>query len=967
MKEEASSSVGSVDKGLCMLHHYKSPSKASRKLQKMSDTGRDSESDSEIDFGLANLDLTNVDFDGADDGAKIFLDEADQHALGIELDTIASQWKSRSPSTVNKNDKILEEAKVLVETASLLSDGKYLDVLGGDFASTLFCATSDETDDSFFNLLRKRMDSNCNSLMSCIQAEMVGIAAFNLFQQMNYTGPTIDIAGASDVNPHPCFRKILHATCNNEKYLESLTAKRHTQYHNSVLAELACDGQWPCQVVEGPYFLLLARCILLALADNSCNKWMGVHLDSEAYAMAGLFSSLTSKLIAAPIWSARATVAHERLLLTQEPTVTLWEEIESIFPRCILQMEGKNRYLRAMVVLEFGLACHHFSRPKQAKALFLKAKDISGLFLEISGADGKRTKFQQKATAQLVVRAASVVDDGDDIVASDFSTDPDEKKDEKVKSQMIGFNEDTILHERVKFENEDENKIAHLSILDQSILLGMCLDIKDNNPNDKLTSEEISAYLSRVLCHHDDWMVYSTALLERAWLEFEGNHTKERSILQMQALADQHTDRLTITQSTRESVENSSPVQDRLRNLHSIVYPPRWQMLGDVAERYASIGIVTSAAEIFTEIEAWDEVVDCYRRAGREKKAEEIVRERVAINETPRMWTALGDITNNPEYYEKAIELSHGRFSQAYISLGKYFFEKQDLEKSAKNYRQALKLRPLIPSVWFRVGTICMQLKDWDGALSAFTEVVQQHPEEADAWANVAAVHMHNKKPNEAYPALNESIKYNRNNWRVWTSKLYICLDLGKFDEATQACNVLLDLKRQQSSQDRPELEEKCIRALVGGAVEEYMASKEKADKGGIDAARRSLVRVQELLDRLAASASDPWIYETKVYLYSRVGRDEEVFENLMKEYRSLTSVNMWEKDDQQVRRVSSTVGQIVKYQQDSKEQLIKSKFLVSGVLKKIKQAQFQNRPLPDEAIELEKLLEEFNSKLAEL
>ena len=203
--------------------------------------------------------------------------------------------------------------------------------------------------------------------------------------------------------------------------------------------------------------------------------------------------------------------------------------------------------------------------------------------------------------------------------------------------------------------NEDDNNVGELRVLDQAIILAFCLDVKNTNPSDGLTAEEMNAFLARVLCHHDDWTVYSTALLERAWLEFEGNHSKERALLQLQALADQHTSRLTITQSTRKSVDESSPVQDRLRNVHSIVYPPRWQMLRDLAERFAQLGIVTSAAELFTEIEYWDEVVDCYKRAGKEKLAEEIIRQRLSVVETPRMFVALGDITNELEYYEKAI------------------------------------------------------------------------------------------------------------------------------------------------------------------------------------------------------------------------------------------------------------------------------------------------------------------------
>ena len=920
----------------------------------------DADSDSEL--GFPNLDLGGVDFDQPERMDSPSLGDADTYSLELELDTIANQWKA-DPSSDTSQRAVPSDAACLAEVSSLLTQGKYADILRGEFASLLFGRSPEDDDLSFWNTVRKGLALNCHTVLDCVQAEMVGIAAFNIFQQVNYTGPTLDIqAVANDVNPHPCFRKKMQAVDPDDAVSQSATEKRHTHYHNSVLAELACDGQWPCQVVEGPYFLLLARCIFLTLADSSRTGWMGVN-SGDAIAMDESFVGLTSHLSAASIWSARASIAHERLLLSQEPTPTLWGETESIFPQCIRLMERKNRYLRAMVFLEFGLACHHFQQPKQAKALFLKAKEVSRLFLEVTGVDGKRTKFQHKATAQLVVRAASARDDEElNIAPLDSGIGEDNEK--KIKSQMVGFNEDTILHEHVQFVNEDENKVLPLTILDQAILLGLCLDIKDNNPGDKLTAEEISAYLSRVLCHHDDWMVYSTALLERAWLEFDGNHTKERSILQMQALADQHTDRLTITQSTRKSIEDSSPVQDRLKNLHSIVYPPRWEMLGDVAERYASIGVVTSAAEIFAEIEYWDEVVDCYRRAGREKRAEEIVRERLAVTETPRMWTALGDITNEPEHHEKAIELSRGRFSQAYISLGKHYYDKGELEKSVYNYRQGLKLRPLIPSIWFRVGAICMQMKDWEGALTAFTEVVLQHPEESEAWANIAAIHLHNKKPTEAYPALNESLKYGRSNWRVWVSKLYTCLDLCKFDEATQACNVLLDLKTQKSSQQIPDLEEKCVRAVVGGTVENYLMAKEKSDSIALDVSRRTLVRVQELLDRLGATTSDPWVYETRAFLYSQVGLDKEVFENLMKEYRSLTSVRSWEKDDRQVRRVCSTVTQIVNYQRDNKEEITKSKFLLSSVVKKIKQARSFGGSLPEEVIGVEQLLAELNAKL---
>ena len=458
----------------------------------------------------------------------------------------------------------------------------------------------------------------------------------------------------------------------------------------------------------------------------------------------------------------------------RDPSVTLWEEAKDSFKAALchycepvdtssdVSEQWNDRRRAATVVLEWGLAHHYFNRPDQGKLYFHKAMEYSGLQVQVTGAAGKRTKFQKESKAQMVVRATSAVNQGEDENKAETG------ETNVMKAKMIEHGEDGILLEKIKFDDEKENQVSQLSTLDQAILLSLCLNVKNTNPADGLTGEQMGAYLARVLDHHDDWMIYSTALLERAWLECERVQGRERAILQIQALVDQHSNRLSITQSTFESVEDSAPPQERLQNLHSIVYPPRWAMLRDLAERYAKLGVVTTAAELFEEIELWDEVVECYRHAGKLSQAEQVVRKRLAETETPRMWAALGDLTSDPSHYHKALELSNGRYSDAYVALGKYYFDKDEMEQSADFFTKALKIRPLMPHIWFRLGTISMRLGRWKEALNAFSEVVQQEPEEADAWANVAAVHMHNRMPAEAFPALNEV---------RWTSVVnYACL-----------------------------------------------------------------------------------------------------------------------------------------------------------------------------------------------
>jgi len=881
--------------------------------------------------------------------------------------------------------------------------------------------------------------SSESAIAKCLELELIGIASLNLFLQLNYCGPSMDRGIKPEegevsthpldgINPHGMFESLAKKENEKEKaqsmavsplplsastpipeedesdpegdkepsnqatetIVVPLKETNTTNYfHNSVLSELSIDGEWPFQVCVAPYFLLLARAILSTLAEPTSpfRCWSSVNRSSDLAdalisangSSASIFAAGASHLSSTSHWSARAIVAHRRLISTRrddddgEACPTLWREAESAFSRCISEFCDKETafedpervaFVASAIMLEWGLAQHHFRKSGRGKASFNKAKEYSKLEVEVTGAEGVRTKYQTKMTAQYLVRAKPNVAVTDD-------NDTDTKNKANIEKQMIkhdDVSDDALLLEKIRFENADDNVHINLSIHDQSILLALCLDVKNDNPMDGLTGTQMGAYLARVLNQHDDWMVYATGLLERAWLECERTHGRERAILQIQALADQHSNRLTLTQSTFKSVEeDSAPVQDRLRHLHSIVYPPRWDMLRDLAERYAKLGIVTSAAELFEEIELWDEVVECYRIAGKSNKAEEVVRARLAENETPRMYAALGDLTKDPKYFERSLELSHGKYYDSHVALGKYYFDKGDLRSALKHFLDGLEIKPLLPAVWFRVGTISMQLKEWDTALKAFTEVVQQEPEEGDAWANVAAIHIHRRNPAEAYPALLESLKQNRNNWRVWHSKLYTCIDLKKYDEAIQAGNELINLKARRNAAEGVEpLEEKCVRAIVGGTVRKYQQAREAKDEIGIDSSKRTLIRVRELLDKIESSTKiEPWFYEVSAHFNDELGWEEECFSDLMKEYRALNSAKGWEEDSAKIGKMVNLMKDISKYHKKTgtKESLTKAKLLLNGVAKKVRSAYCYTEP-SKEAEELDAMLLEVNQLL---
>lgn len=97
-----------------------------------------------------------------------------------------------------------------------------------------------------------------------------------------------------------------------------------------------------------------------------------------------------------------------------------------------------------------------------------------------------------------------------------------------------------------------------------------------------------------------NWMIFSTALLQRSWLEFEKRRTMDRALLQIQALIDQHSTKLTVMQSTVEStVEQAAPVSERMRFLHCIAYPAQYELKADLARRYLHCGVLQSALAYF--------------------------------------------------------------------------------------------------------------------------------------------------------------------------------------------------------------------------------------------------------------------------------------------------------------------------------------------------------------------------------
>ena len=193
---------------------------------------------------------------------------------------------------------------------------------------------------------------------------------------------------------------------------------------------------------------------------------------------------------------------------------------------------------------------------------------------------------------------------------------------------------------------------------------------------------------------------------------------------------------------------------------------------------------------------------------------------------------------------------------------------------------------------------------------------------------------------------------------------------MRKWDEAIQTCTELLNLKaRINSSADIPSPEEKVIRAILGGSLLNFRDARASDEKIALDSSRRTLTRAKQLLDKMKSSMkSEVWLYEVSARFNEEMGLTEYVYEDLMKEYRTLQTVKGWEDDPVSISKMTSLVKEIYAFHKatGNKKDLVKCKLLVNGIAKKLLCANCESEP-PKEVAVLNALLSDLDDSMASL
>ena len=645
----------------------------------------------------------------------------------LQRSLLSGQW--REQASISSQDVLLQLGKQVV-------DGDFKAYLCSPLAKEVLTLRSDALNDLSLPI-KNWFDFFVPSSGGDYEQELVhlltAVACLDAYLQANWTGPDPDV--------HPLSLLDIPAEKQSSITEEILQQK--------AIAELAYAGEPAYHLAPATFLFRLAQILLdLPYRHAKSAEWWRMR-----------------------VWNVHAQLLAEPVAF---PSVALEDLEESL---------ADEPDLVGQLRLERGLLDHRQSNDRAALECFVRAARATGLRYELTGALGRRTKFQQTDLTQLVLLAESRARSGDGIVekrgvgveeeVSSGVTVTQGAADELAKKlpETLALNDDTLL-EHTEFTSSNPavsgSRLGHLDPsnqpslhpLDQCILLSLCLNVRNTSPAHGLTTEQMTPYVARVIAHPENWSVHTMALLLRSRLEAHRTRTVERSTLQLQALIDQM------------PTADSAPAE-RLRFLHALPLPSKWELERELALRFLSLGVVKSALEIFERLEMWEEAVRCWQSieqrdralsvvqdllAGRRAEAEAVLARGKASATGPRravldaareakLWCLLGELEpeHAREHFERAWVVSGETSGRAMRSLGGYFFAREEYAEAVRCLRRAVAINPLFSRSWFILGCACIREEDWEGAREAFARCVTIDDEDAESWNNLASVYLRMK------------------------------------------------------------------------------------------------------------------------------------------------------------------------------------------------------------------------------
>eukprot|EP01064_Diplonema_japonicum_P035037 TRINITY_DN744_c1_g1_i1.p1 TRINITY_DN744_c1_g1~~TRINITY_DN744_c1_g1_i1.p1 ORF type:complete len:857 (+),score=248.17 TRINITY_DN744_c1_g1_i1:45-2615(+) len=498
------------------------------------------------------------------------------------------------------------------------------------------------------------------------------------------------------------------------------------------------------------------------------------------------------------LWRARTYFVHQRILAHRAHS--LLSRILECYAEMLKLPENPDApdtilslTSHAEICLAKGLVHYYYHEPHHSNENIQKAHELSGMKSKLTSMMGVRTEHQVFETAQLVVKAQGCgkgntgeypfepkVIEGSNVLARPRTLKESVAAGSVVDAGQLKYGEE--------IENDDITDTP-LTDLEQALVMGLCVNVRNNNPMHGLTEVERLPYLERLIIEENmSWALRSQVYLLRSRMEQKRIRVRERGLMQFCELVDQFVHLVKNEQD--EVVEKSS--LHRMKGFWMVLFPTNFALKTELAGVYTGIGMLKSALDIHEALGNWTDIIKCCRRLDKRTKAESLIRER--LEKTPNdamLWSSLGDATRNAEYYEKAWEMSNHKLAAPMRGLGELYLEVEKFAEAVECFDKALTLNPIFGADWFSMGWAAIKTKQWERASFCYTRNVQLDMQDGHSWSNLATCNLQMNKLIPAFHCLVQAKKWSPANWRIWDNLYTVSVEIG---EKQKAINTMLEI-----------------------------------------------------------------------------------------------------------------------------------------------------------------------------
>lgn len=625
------------------------------------------------------------------------------------------------------------------------------------------------------------------------------------------------------------------------------------------------------------------------------------------------------KLAIESLWNIRLLNILNKLII--EPVDSIQKDINDFYKNSfdIDKISFEDNKTKGLLLIERSFYHMKYHQYNNCANEIDKAKDSMGIDISLTGKMGRKTKFQDFDTPVLVV---SVDSNKDTKLHQESSSLGNEEGDSYLNK--LTLEEDNPLLEKPKLTNEEEEKHFSsqvISIYDQIYIIAYLNYLRRSLPDEELKREVILSYSEKVLGKSFDWLVYSKLLYHRSIAEKKITKKIERALLQIESLCNQYSDR--------------SPIPYERQKLFWVI---DYFMIFDIKKQYAetfmSFGAVKTACDIFKELHMWEETIQCLYISNNRTESKDLAMKVLSEYEDPGIYCILGELENNVDYFNKALQVAKRSYPRAYRCLGRYYLCQNEDDKAIEYYEKAMELNPVYPDIWFKLGCLYLKKKQIEKAAGCFSKILSLDDSGSEVWGNLGVCFIQLKKYKEAMKCFEEGFSCSRKNWKLLDNLIYVSVECGEIHK------IIFAIENMYLLDEIETVKPGYFYHLIKLFLSNYSQYSEH-DKDFLEKKINSLFGIFMMKD---GNNPDVWDFYS-LFIEGTKGKNEqsanEIIEILLKELRGLVLKPLWEKDEVKRKRIEKVIAKgkelLVEIKSKEKEDFVKDKYMFfNGIISKL-------------------------------